>query len=49
MKTLNESGGRLRSGRLVRLRVQISDLSGNLARVSELITELGGNIIEVEH
>ena len=49
MKTLNESGSRLRSGRLVRLCVQISDLSANLARVSELITELGGNIIEVEH
>ena len=49
MKTLNESGSRLRSVRLVRLCVQISDLSGNLARVSELIAELGGNIIEVEH
>ena len=41
--------GLVRTGRLVRLGVQISDLSGNLARVTELIAGLGGNIVEVEH
>ena len=41
--------GRVRSGRLVRLGVQISNLPGNLATVSSLIAELGGNIVEVEH
>ena len=41
--------GLVRSGRLVRLGVQISDLPGNLATVSSLIAELGGNIVEVEH
>ena len=41
--------GLVRSGRLVRLGVQINDLPGNLATVSTLIAELGGNIVEVEH
>lgn len=41
--------GLVRSGRLVRLGIQISDLPGNLATVSSLIAELGGNIVEVEH
>ena len=41
--------GLVRSGRLVRLGVQISDLPGNLANVAGLIAELGGNIVEVEH
>lgn len=41
--------GLVRSGRLVRLGVQINDLPGNLARVTSLIAELGGNIIEVQH
>lgn len=41
--------GLVRSGRLVRLGVQISDLPGNLATVATLIAELGGNIVEVEH
>lgn len=41
--------GLVRSGRLVRLGIQISDLPGNLATVSTLIAELGGNIVEVEH
>ena len=41
--------GLVRSGRLVRLGVQISDLPGNLANVATLIAELGGNIVEVEH
>jgi len=41
--------GLVRSGRLVRLGIQISDLPGNLATVAALIAELGGNIVEVEH
>ena len=41
--------GLVRTGRLVRLGVQISDLPGNLARVTETIARLGGNIVEVEH
>lgn len=41
--------GLVRSGRLVRLGVQINDLPGNLATVTSLIAELGGNIIEVQH
>jgi threonine dehydratase len=41
--------GLVRTGRLLRLGVQISDLPGNLARVTELIARLGGNIVEVEH
>ena len=41
--------GLVRTGRLVRLGVQISDLPGNLARITELIAGLGGNIVEVEH
>lgn len=41
--------GLVRSGRLVRLGIQISDLPGNLATVTTLIADLGGNIVEVEH
>ena len=41
--------GLVRTGRLVRLGVQISDLPGNLARVTDMIAGLGGNIVEVEH
>tara|TARA_R110002110_G_scaffold1284_7_gene5283 strand:- start:7525 stop:8751 length:1227 start_codon:yes stop_codon:yes gene_type:complete len=41
--------GLVRSGRLVRLGIQISDLPGNLATVTALIAKLGGNIVEVEH
>lgn len=41
--------GLVRSGRLIRLGVQINDLPGNLADVTSLIAELGGNIIEVQH
>lgn len=41
--------GLVRSGRLIRLGVQISDLPGNLADVTALIAELGGNIVEVQH
>jgi threonine dehydratase len=41
--------GLVRSGRLIRLGIQISDLPGNLADVTSLIAELGGNIVEVQH
>lgn len=41
--------GLVRSGRLIRLGVQISDLPGNLADVTALIADLGGNIVEVQH
>ena len=41
--------GLVRSGRLVRLGIQVSDLPGSLARVTGLIADLGGNIVEVQH
>ncbi len=41
--------GLVREGRIVRLRVEVSDLPGSLAHVTALIAELGGNVIEVEH
>jgi threonine dehydratase len=41
--------GLVRSGRLVRVRIEASDLPGSLARVTGLIGEHGGNIIEVDH
>ena len=41
--------GLVRSGRLVRLRIEVSDLPGSLARVTGLIGKLGGNIVEVDH
>ena len=41
--------GLARQGRIVRLRIQISDMPGLLARVSSLIGEAGGNIVEVYH
>ncbi len=41
--------GLVRSGRLVRVRIEASDLPGSLARVTALIAERGGNIIEVNH
>jgi threonine dehydratase len=41
--------GLVREGRVVRLRVEVSDLPGSLARVTALIADLGGNVIEVEH
>jgi threonine dehydratase len=41
--------GLVRDGRLVRLRVEISDSPGTLARVAGLIGECGGNIIEIYH
>lgn len=41
--------GLVREGRMVRLRIQISDTPGVLARVAGLIGETGANIIEVHH
>jgi threonine dehydratase len=41
--------GLVRSGRLVRIRIEATDLPGSLARVTGLIGEHGGNIIEVDH
>jgi threonine dehydratase len=41
--------GLVRDGKMVRLRVQVSDLPGSLARVTATIARLGGNVIEVEH
>jgi threonine dehydratase len=41
--------GLVRDGRLVRMRVQMPDVSGSLAKVAALIGEAGGNIVEVEH
>jgi threonine dehydratase len=41
--------GLVRDGRLVRLRVEISDVPGTLAAVAGLIGECGGNIIEIYH
>lgn len=41
--------GLVRSGRLVRVRIEATDLPGSLARVTGLIGEHGGNIIEVDH
>ncbi len=41
--------GLVRGGRLVRLRVQITDAPGNLAQVTRIIGEAGGNIVEIVH
>lgn len=41
--------GLVRNGRLVRIRVDISDAPGILARVSQVIGDAGGNIVEVYH
>jgi len=41
--------GLVRSGRLVRVRVDISDQPGLLGRVANLIGAAGGNIVEVYH
>ncbi len=41
--------GLVRSGRLVRIRVEVSDQPGSLARVTEQVARLGGNIVEVDH
>jgi threonine dehydratase len=41
--------GLVRTGRLVRVRVDISDQPGLLGRVANLIGDAGGNIVEVYH
>jgi threonine dehydratase len=41
--------GLVRDGRLVRLLVTMTDISGSLAKVAALIGEAGGNIVEVQH
>jgi len=41
--------GLVRAGRLIRIRVEISDAPGALARVATLIGDCGGNIVEIYH
>ncbi len=41
--------GLVRSGRLARLRVEISDVPGALGKVSSIVGESGGNIVDVAH
>ena len=41
--------GLVRQGRLIRIRVEISDAPGALARVATLIGDSGGNIVEIYH
>jgi len=41
--------GLVREGRMVRLRIEITDVPGALSRVSGLIGDCGGNIVEVFH
>jgi threonine dehydratase len=41
--------GLVRAGRLVRLRVEISDAPGILAKIAGIIGEKGGNIVEIYH
>jgi threonine dehydratase len=41
--------GLMRDGKLVRLRVVMTDVAGSLAKVTTLIGEAGGNIVEVQH
>jgi threonine dehydratase len=41
--------GMIGAGRVVRLRIELSDLPGTLSTVSALIGALGGNIIDVDH
>ena len=41
--------GLVRDGRMVSIRVEISDMPGMLARVAEIVGSCGGNIIEVNH
>jgi threonine dehydratase len=38
-----------RSGRLVRLRIEVADRPGVLASVAQAIADLGGNIVDVAH
>jgi threonine dehydratase len=39
----------VRAGRLVRLRIEISDMPGALAKIATIIGEKGGNIVEIYH
>jgi threonine dehydratase len=39
----------VRAGRLVRLRIEISDQPGALAQIAAIIGEQGGNIVEIYH
>jgi threonine dehydratase len=41
--------GMVRSGRLVRLRAEITDTPGALAKVARIIGDEGGNIVEIFH
>lgn len=41
--------GLVRDGRLIRLRIEISDEPGVLAKIAQIIGETGGNIVEVYH
>jgi len=41
--------GLVREGRLIRIRVEISDAPGALAKVATLIGDHGGNIVEIYH
>jgi threonine dehydratase len=41
--------GMVREGRLVTLRVEISDAPGVLGRLAKLVGDSGGNIIEIQH
>ncbi len=41
--------GLVRSGRLARLRVEISDVPGSLGKVTSIVGEGGGNIVDVAH
>ena len=41
--------GLVRAGRLVRLRIEISDIPGALSKIAGIIGEQGGNIVEVHH
>ena len=41
--------GLVRSGKLVRLRVEISDSPGVLAKITRIIGDKGGNIVEITH
>lgn len=41
--------GLVRDGRLVRLLVNMPDISGSLAKVATMIGDAGGNIVEVQH
>jgi threonine dehydratase len=41
--------GMVRTGRLTRMTVDISDVPGTLATVSACVGDLGGNIVEVSH